>query len=497
MAADFLTLELPDEPATASFAEDVAAILAPGDVIALSGGLGAGKTTFARAAIRAAIGDPSLEVPSPTFTLVQTYAGDRFPIAHLDLYRVTGSDDLRELGLDEAMEDGVVLIEWPERAAEHLPADRLVIRLDVEGSGRRATLSGGEQWKRRIERTMAIRALLGASGWSGGVRRTIQGDASTRRYERVLSARRSAILMDWPMLPAAPISDRRSAFRAQDVNAVLAVDAALRGAGLSAPEVFTAERDAGLVLMEDFGNEGVLRNGEPVAERYAAAIDALATIHEQPRPDILPIPGDAERTLLRLSSEVLSADLTLFTEWYVPHRVGRRLDAASLGEFRAIWSGLFDLVAAGEQSWVLFDVQSPNLFWLPQREGVRRVGLIDFQDMFVGPSAYDVASLCQDARVTIEAPLETVLRRRYVEQRRRSQPGFDDDSFSSAYAILAVARGWKNLGVFARQADQFGKTHYLQHFPRAWQYLRRNLAHPVLSDLALWYERHLPADSQP
>jgi aminoglycoside/choline kinase family phosphotransferase len=138
-------------------------------------------------------------------------------------------------------------------------------------------------------------------------------------------------------------------------------------------------------------------------------------------------------------------------------------------------------------------VQSPNLFWLAARDGIRRVGLIDFQDMFAGPAAYDVVSLCQDARVTIPAALETRLRDQYVDLR---QGALDLTAFDEAYAILGTARAMKNMGVFARLADHVGKSHYLQHLPRMRDYLARNLSHAVLSELSLWYERHLPSESQ-
>ena len=125
MATPFLILSLPDEAATARLAEDVAAILGSGDVVALSGGLGAGKTTFARALIRAIADEPALEVPSPTFTLVQTYDAGRLAIGHFDLYRLGAADELAEIGLSEAVSEGAVLIEWPERGADRLPAERL------------------------------------------------------------------------------------------------------------------------------------------------------------------------------------------------------------------------------------------------------------------------------------------------------------------------------------------------------------------------------------
>jgi tRNA threonylcarbamoyl adenosine modification protein YjeE len=178
-----LSIDLADEAATVRLAEDIAAILRRGDVIALDGDLGAGKTTLARALIRAMAGDAALEVPSPTFTLVQSYALPRFALAHFDLYRLGGADEMAELGLDEALADGAALVEWPERAEGELPMDRLTLALSDGRTpdARVATLSGPDEvWRDRIERTFAIRAFMAAAGWGDATRRYLQGDASAR-----------------------------------------------------------------------------------------------------------------------------------------------------------------------------------------------------------------------------------------------------------------------------------------------------------------------------
>jgi tRNA threonylcarbamoyladenosine biosynthesis protein TsaE len=140
---------LPDEAATEALARRLAPLLAPGDRIALSGPVGAGKSTFARALIRALVGDPAAEVPSPTFTLVQTYdargpAGTVWPVHHFDLYRLTDPSEVEELGWDEALAEGLCLIEWPDRAGALLPAERLDLALATgpDGSGRLARLTG-------------------------------------------------------------------------------------------------------------------------------------------------------------------------------------------------------------------------------------------------------------------------------------------------------------------------------------------------------------------
>ena len=496
MATPFLTLQLDDEAATAALAEDVAAILATGDVVALSGGLGAGKTTFARALIRAAADDAELEVPSPTFTLVQSYAAGRLMIGHFDLYRLGSAEEVDEIGLTDAASEGAVLIEWPERGEGRLPEERLTVHFEIAGDGRRAELFGSDAWRDRIVRTRTARALIARAGFARATRRFLQGDGSARRFERVREGPAAAVLMDWPKPAAPPLRDSRAAFRAQTIDSVLAVDAALAAIGLSVPEIVAADREAGFLLMEDFGGEGVLADGVPDPERYAAAIDVLAAIHAAPRAATLPVPGGGAHRLLTLSPQVLTADLALFADWYVPHATGAPLDRSAAESFAAIWVALFARLAESEESWVLFDMQSPNLFWLPERNGIARIGLIDFQDMFVGPAAYDVASLCQDARVTVAPELEAALRDRYVAQRQAQGRPFDRESFAGAYAILGAARTLKNMGFFARQADLSGKTQYLQHLPRMDDYLARNFRHAVLSDLAVWYERHLPPLSQ-
>ena len=488
-----IIVDLPDEAATAALAEDVALCLAAGDVVALAGGLGAGKTSFARALIRAVADDDRLEVPSPTFTLVQSYPTPRLTIAHFDLYRIADAEELAELGLDEAIGEGAVLVEWPERAAARLPAERLDITFEIAGSGRRAVLTPGTGWLARLSRSRAVRTFLDRSGWPGATRRYLQGDASTRRYERIGRATGRAVLMDWPPSVTAAIRDPRAAYRARDVRAFVAVDRALRGEGLSAPAILAENLAQGFLLLEDLGPEGVLKDGAPDPERYRLAINVLALIHSQPRPSELPLADGAAHRLLPLDASALTAEIALFTDWYVPHATGRPLGDAARVAFADTWAALFARLADAEKSWVLFDVQSSNLFWLADRKGLARIGLIDFQDMFLGPSAFDVASLCQDMRVTISAPLETALRGHYVDLRRAADPRFNEASFAAAYAILAAERSVKNLGVFARLADHVGKPQYLQHIPRLRAYLRRTLAHPVLSSFALWYERHLPS----
>jgi tRNA threonylcarbamoyladenosine biosynthesis protein TsaE len=149
MAQRVLTLALPDEAATAALGARIGAAARAGDVVALMGDLGAGKTTLARALIRSLVG-PETEAPSPTFTLVQTYPGPAFPIWHFDLYRLNHAGEARELGMEEAV-DGLSLIEWPERLGRDLPVARLEVRLSFDGGGRIARLVDLDDWSARID----------------------------------------------------------------------------------------------------------------------------------------------------------------------------------------------------------------------------------------------------------------------------------------------------------------------------------------------------------
>jgi aminoglycoside/choline kinase family phosphotransferase len=148
--------------------------------------------------------------------------------------------------------------------------------------------------------------------------------------------------------------------------------------------------------------------------------------------------------------------------------------------------------AAAPKTWALRDFHSPNLIWLDQRTGTAKVGIIDFQDAVLGPAAYDLASLLQDARIDVPEQLELALLTRYVKARRASDDTFDPAEFAEIYAIMSAQRNTKLLGIFARLNRRDGKPQYLRHLPRIWTYLTRSLAHPALSGIREWYSANVP-----
>jgi tRNA threonylcarbamoyl adenosine modification protein YjeE len=488
---------LAEETATARLAQAVAALLRPGDLVALSGGLGAGKTSFARALLRALAQDPALEVPSPTFPLRIDHALPRLPVVHADLYRLSSDEEVEELGFDEALSGGALMVEWPERLPQGLTEERLDVALAIEGTGRRAKLSGTGTWPARLERIAAMRGFLDAAGWGDAARTPLVGDASSRAYERLSKHGATAILMNAPARSEGPpIHGGRSweaaTHRSLDVRPFVAIDLALRRAGFNAPELLSADLDAGLLLLEDFGGEGLVdAAGAPILERYEAAIDALASLHAAALPRDLPLPDGSAHRLPDYDRGALLTELSLFPDWF-----GRQADepafpAAAREPFLAAWSDLLERLAGRPEAWVLLDFHSPNILWRPDEAGIRRVGILDFQDALIGDPAYDVASLAQDARVELSEAQEEALKARYVAARRAQDAGFDAAAFAIAYRVLAAQRATKVLGAFTRFALVEGKPGYQRHRERLKRLLRRNLADPVLSGLRLWYEPYL------
>jgi len=477
---------LADDDHTARFGDDIAMALRAGDVVALSGDLGAGKTSLARAIIRALCADSTLDVPSPTFTLVQDYAC-RLPVRHFDLYRLGAPGEADEIGLFDETHDGVTLVEWPERAGNRL-RPTLTVALAEQGGGRKAGVSGTDAAMARMERSLAARDFLDSAGWQGAARSVLQGDASSRAYETIaLEGHEPVILMNAPRQPDGPaIRNGRPysqiAHLAESVIPFVGVANALRQKGVAAPAILAQNLDTGFLLIEDLGRAGFLLDGEPVPERYAAAAELLAHLHSDGWPRYFPVSADSDYTPPQYDREAMLIEVELLADWYIPHVTGHPMLESERAAYVDAWSRVLDGLNDTETSLVLRDYHSPNLIWRGGSSGLDRLGVIDFQDALFGPAAYDVASLAQDARVTIPADLERATIEAYCSARETGGP-FDRASFDRAYAIMSVQRNSKILGIFVRLDRRDGKPHYLAHLPRIRDYIARSLGHPALAPL--------------
>ncbi|SMH44683.1 hypothetical protein SAMN05661107_1526 [Maritimibacter sp. HL-12] len=305
-----------------------------------------------------------------------------------------------------------------------------------------------------------LRAFLASNGWQQANRMALAGDASNRRYERLSGGPggRKAVLMD------------ASPDKGEDIRPFVAIAQHLRSLGLSPPKVFSADQEQGFALLEDLGDTLFAQlledTPELEAELYLAATDVLLTLHAAPPP---PAPDYGPQTMVPLAG--------LAYQWYGFGATGRTDDTGMLS-MQAELASLLAQLHPWKPVLVLRDFHAQNLFWLADREGPARVGLIDFQDAGIGHPAYDFVSLARDARRNVSRDTEARMIARYC-----SATGQNPDGFGLAAAIMSAQRSLRILGVFARLSMHFGKAQYVDLIPRTWSILMNDLAHPALERL--------------
>ncbi len=322
-------------------------------------------------------------------------------------------------------------------------------------------------------REAIITAFLAKCGWAGAARHKLPGDASFRRYERLSLDGRRAMLMDAPPPK-------------EDVRPFLRVARHLTKLGLSAPHIFEADEANGLLLLEDLGDDTftrLLAKGEDETALYELAVDALIGLHHVPIDKVLPLstPPYDEAKLLE--------EARLLTDWFLPAVSGAPVAAAVVESYASAWRGAFKVLDGQPYTLVLRDYHVDNLMRLPSRSGIAACGLLDFQDALVGPTAYDLVSLLEDARRDLAPGLAQAMMARYLA----AFPKLDQDKFAAAAAVLAAQRNAKIVGIFTRLSRRDGKHHYLGHVPRVWRLLNSDLDHPALAEVRAWFDAHVPA----
>jgi hypothetical protein len=297
--------------------------------------------------------------------------------------------------------------------------------------------------------------FLDRAGWGGAVITPLAGDASFRRYFRILGRDCNAVLMDAPP----PHEDTRPFLKVADH---------LHHYGFAAPRILARDTDAGLVLLEDFGDDRMREalDADPSREDaiYTQAIDLIRDLHQYPAGQLLPY-----------DMEVYQREAALFPDWYMP-AVG--LDVAP--GWAEAWGEALTPIAHDRSTTVLRDYHAENIMLLSDGS----LGLLDFQDALAGHPAYDLVSLLQDARRDVSPDLEARMLEYYgpVDQ--------------AAYAVLGAQRNAKILGIFTRLWKRDGKARYLTFQPRMWTYLERDLRHPALGPVKAWLDAHVPVEKR-
>jgi aminoglycoside/choline kinase family phosphotransferase len=303
--------------------------------------------------------------------------------------------------------------------------------------------------------------FLASYGWAGARIDPLAGDASYRRYFRVSDGERRAVLMDAPP----PHEDPRP---------FLAVAGWLAERGFAAPAIHAADPEAGLVLLEDFGDdrmrEAIDADAGATMPLYEAAVDTLVALR-----------AHSAGSLAAYDRDTLQREAGLFVEWYCP-AIGLAVDEAG---WRDAWDAVLEHGLAANPITVLRDYHAENL--MLRGEG-QPLGLLDFQDALAGHPAYDLVSLLQDARRDVDPGVEEAMLTRY-----RAATG-EGDAFLDAYHVLGAQRNAKIIGIFTRLWKRDGKSRYAALCPRVWAYLERDLSHPVLAPVARWFDSNVPPE---
>lgn len=322
------------------------------------------------------------------------------------------------------------------------------------------------------EREQLIADFLDRAGWEDADRSVLAADASFRRYDRLVRDGQSAVLMDAPPPQ-------------EDVRPFLRIAEHLIDLGFSAPQIFARDVEAGLLLLEDFGDNTftrLLAGNDDEFALYQLATDTLIALHQLPGPAAIPdgLPPYDDATLLN--------EARLLTRWYFPAVRGDDIAEDAEQEYLDCWRQILPLARNVPDTLVLRDFHVDNLVRLDGRPGYQACGLLDFQDALAGPVTYDLVSLLEDARRDISEDVRTAMRQHYLD----AFPTLDPDDLDRSFAILGAQRHAKVIGIFTRLCIRDGKDGYLHHIPRVWRLLERACRHPVLAPVAAWLDHNIP-----
>jgi len=320
-----------------------------------------------------------------------------------------------------------------------------------------------------------IDRFLADAGYGDAVREPLKGDASFRRYERIRRGDEVRILMDAPPPK-------------EDVRPFIMITDLLRAQGLSAPEILARDEVQGFLLLEELGDQSytlvLQREPQRELELYRHAVDVLVALYHANEQKVkalrLPVEPYDHATLLR--------EANLVVEWFMPQIVGLSRAAELKASYVQTWQSILEATPLRLNCAVLRDYHADNLMWLPQREGMYQVGLLDYQDARMGDPAYDLVSFLEDIRRKVAPQTIDALLAHYLRE-----TGQDRDEFMTRYSVLGAQRNSKIVGIFTRLCVRDSKPHYLNWLPSVWRWLEYDLSQPALAPLKAWFDAHVPS----
>lgn len=489
--------------------KDLAALVArfayAGDILLLKGTLGMGKSTFARAFIQTLAGK-KVTVPSPTFTLVQTYHETRLNVAHVDAYRLQSGDDFEGLDLQDYFEHGITLIEWPENIEEALPqstplkvvmmesevADVLTIEItdggDDEEDTRLVSLKAEGSWASRFglmfteeaESTRDVsdenrRAFLQTLGLQDVHLEPVDGALSCRTYYRLNvndhgaekgNLEHSRILMDAPP----PM---------EDVKPFLSALKNYANAGVHVPTVYGEDVQNGYLLLEDFGSMPLSQLADESAQKawLKACVDVLLMMYHK---------GDTAK-LDVYDENIMFAEASRYVDWYLPYETGCAVPLEERAAFAHLWQKLAPLAVQVPFSLTHWDFHSDNLMKIAEEPCAQNVGVIDFQDSLKGPITFDLCCLLEDRH---QKPLSVALKEEIIQYMLEKLDGqVSYEAFMQSYHIGLLHRLFKITGLYNRATKRDGRTGLPWDMEKVWAAIHTILQEPYMKEMKDFVER--------
>lgn len=466
-----------------------------GDVILLKGTLGMGKSTFARAFIQALAGK-EITVPSPTFTLVQTYNETRLNVAHVDAYRLQTADDFDGLDLFDYFDHGITLIEWPENVEEALPKSQAlashmmesekgdVLTLEIKAglageNSRELVLSAAGSWVNRFglmfkEKAEHLRmataenrlAFLKRIGLENAKIENVNGALSCRTYYRIETAKGSRILMDAPP----PMENVKPFLKVLDIY---------KAAGVHVPFIDEKDEEQGYLLMEDFGGtplSAVTNEAEQKAWLKACA-DMLVGIYHKAQKDEIPVYGE----------KAMFNEASRYVDWYLPYETGHAVPLEDRAQFARIWQNLLPLAMNVPQTVSHWDFHSDNLMKIENIPCVQNIGVLDFQDAHKAPITFDLACLLEDRW---QKPLSAELKAEIISYMVEKLEGeVTLQAFMESYNVVMLHRMLKITGLYNRASKRDGRQDLPWDMEKVWHAIHQTLEAPYLAELKAFMQK--------
>ncbi|MEK9794560.1 MAG: tRNA (adenosine(37)-N6)-threonylcarbamoyltransferase complex ATPase subunit type 1 TsaE [Hyphomicrobiales bacterium] len=463
-----------------AFVKYIAPIFEKGDLLALNGEIGSGKTTLTKHLINYLTATRIDEINSPTFNLCQTYSKEDLIISHYDFYRLDYLQEIEELDINDSIKNNFTIIEWANKFSSILPKDHIEIQISNKSHQREYKILFHGEYAKKIAAHKNRLSFLSNSNFNIKKITNMKGDASKRKYYRVNDGKENFVLMD------ASEDSIKETTTSKTITDFIVFGQYLENIGLRVPKIYEFDIQKHLILEEDLGltTYDELYSKLSFQDLINPAIESLLILVHSNYKNINDLDGRAFEPQ-NFDEKVFINESKIFIDYYWPYVKNSICPEEEKYEFLSIIEKIYSDLST-DKTLVLRDYHSPNLHYLQNEKGHRKCALIDFQDALLGHPLYDLVSLAQDARFTISEDQE-----RYIVDTFEDKFLFNDfqlskSSFNEQYKILAIQRSLKILGIFARLYLLEGKNNYIIHMPRVVDYIRRSMDCSLLHNLTHW-----------